>query len=158
MRRTLWILLAVVIIFAIAAVAINIISRPDTASSPSPIAPASSSVQESGTPPSEEISTETTAPTPPPTAPSAPQAELSSAMVVIQNFAFNPPTLRIQKGGSVTWTNRDSVIHNAILNDGSGSTPLLSVGQSATLRFENTGSFSYRCGPHPWMIGTVVVE
>ena len=79
-------------------------------------------------------------------------------MVAIQNFSFNPPTLRIQKGGMVTWTNRDSIVHNAILNDGSGATPLLSTGQSATLRFENTGSFSYRCGPHPWMTGTIVVE
>lgn len=79
-------------------------------------------------------------------------------MAVIQNFSFNPPVLRIKKGGVATWTNRDSVVHNVLLDNGNGSTPLLSIGQSASLRFENTGTFTYHCGPHTWMTGTVIVE
>ena len=36
-----------------------------------------------------------------------------AAQVTMQGFAFNPATITIKAGGTVTWTNQDGVNHNA---------------------------------------------
>ena len=45
-----------------------------------------------------------------------------SATVVINHFAFHPPTLTIAKGTKVTFSNTSKVTHTAT-RDGSTSTP-----------------------------------
>ncbi|MBS3909604.1 MAG: cupredoxin family copper-binding protein [Actinobacteria bacterium] len=81
-----------------------------------------------------------------------------SAMVTIENFAFAPPTITIKKGGTVTWTNKDSVVHTATADGGDFDTGDIAQDQSATLTFDKTGIFSYICTYHPNMKGTVIVE
>ena len=81
-----------------------------------------------------------------------------TAPVVIQNFAFNPPVIKIKKGDSIVWTNRDSVAHTATLNDNSQSTPLIQAGQSAISKFDQAGTFNYHCQPHPWLKGQIIVS
>lgn len=76
----------------------------------------------------------------------------------IVNFAFTPPTIRIKTGTKVTWTNRDTVKHNAIADDGSFKTELVGKDESISLTFDKAGTFPYYCGPHPSMRGTVIVE
>lgn len=81
-----------------------------------------------------------------------------TAPVVIQNFAFNPPAIRIKKGDSVMWTNRDSTNHTATLDDNSQSTPLIIPGQSAVLKFDQAGNFNYHCRVYSWVKGQVIVS
>ncbi len=76
----------------------------------------------------------------------------------IINFAFTPPTIRIKPGTTVTWTNRDTVKHNAIADDDSFKTELIGKDESVSVTFDTTGTFPYYCGPHPSMRGTVIVE
>jgi plastocyanin len=77
--------------------------------------------------------------------------------VAIQNYAFSPSTLTIQKGANVTWTNYDSIQHNVVSDSSVFSSPLLNKGDTYTHQFNNTGSFSYICSIHPYMKGTIVV-
>ena len=77
--------------------------------------------------------------------------------VAIQNYAFSPSTLTIQKGANVTWTNYDSVQHHVVSDSSAFSSPLLNRGDTYTHQFNNTGSFSYICSIHPYMKGTIVV-
>jgi len=82
----------------------------------------------------------------------------SQNSVAIQNYAFNPSTLTIQKGANVTWTNYDSVQHTVVSDSGAFSSPLLNKGDTYTFQFNTTGSFPYYCSIHPYMKGTIAVE
>lgn len=83
---------------------------------------------------------------------------VSGNSVTIQNFAFAPATLMVKVGDKVTWTNQDSVGHSATADDGSWDTGLLSQGQSGSVTFSKTGTFTYHCSIHPTMHGTVIVQ
>ncbi len=78
--------------------------------------------------------------------------------VTIQNFAFSPKTITIKKGQSITWTNEDSAGHSATADDNSWDTGVLPQGQSKSLPFTKTGTFTYHCSVHPDMHGTVIVQ
>lgn len=78
--------------------------------------------------------------------------------IEIRSFAFNPPTINVPLGGSLTWTNRDPIPHTATADDGTFNSNPLSNGQSYSYTFDQAGSFAYVCVFHPYMKGTVVVE
>ncbi len=78
--------------------------------------------------------------------------------VSIANFAFDPATVTVNVGDSVTWTNQDSTAHTATAGDGSFDTGSIGAGQTATVTFDTAGTFAYVCSIHPQMSGTVVVE
>ncbi len=85
-------------------------------------------------------------------------AAAATASVEISGFAFQPPTLTINRGDTVTWTNKDAFPHSARV-PGVGTTPTLSQGQSASLTFAAAGTFNYDCGIHgPAMPGTIIVR
>lgn len=75
--------------------------------------------------------------------------------VNMQNSAFSPLTVTVQRGGSVRWTNLDNFAHNAV---GTGfNTGNITLNQSATATFNLAGTFQYACSLHPGMNGTVIV-
>jgi plastocyanin len=80
------------------------------------------------------------------------------AKVTISNFSFSPETVKVKVGGSVTWTNNDSVSHTVTADNGEFNTDPINKGQSTTLTFDQKGTFTYHCTPHPNMQATVVVE
>lgn len=82
----------------------------------------------------------------------------STAQIVIQNFQFDPPTLSVPLGTTVTWTNHDEEIHSLISSQGGFSSPGLDSDQQFSYRFEKPGTYEYRCALHPQMTGTVVVR
>ena len=76
--------------------------------------------------------------------------------VSIVNFSFNPGTLTIKAGTTVTWTNNDSTIHtikSATFNSGD-----LNQGDTFKFTFDAPGTFNYSCGIHPTMTGTIIVQ
>lgn len=81
---------------------------------------------------------------------------VTSPNVSIQNFAFNPGTLTVKKGTTVTWTNNDVVPHEPKSNT-FDSGPLAN-GQSFSFTFNQTGTFDYSCAIHPSMTGKIIVE
>ena len=80
----------------------------------------------------------------------------SSVTVTLQNLAFNPATVDVAGGGSVTFVNNDSVQHN-VAGDTWSSGPL-DPGKSFSQTFPTAGSFPIRCTIHPSMTGTVNVK
>jgi plastocyanin len=96
-------------------------------------------------------------PSPGPVTSTASTSTASQNPVAIQNYAFSPSTLTIQKGANVTWTNYDSVQHHVVSDSSAFSSPLLNKGDTYTHQFNNTGSFSYICSIHPYMKGTIIV-
>jgi plastocyanin len=84
-------------------------------------------------------------------------AQASSAKgVEIDNFAFHPPTLKIQRGGKVAFTNSQNVTHTA--SSGSFDTKRIAPGETKVVRFPKKGTFAYHCKIHPSMRGKIVVE
>ncbi len=90
-------------------------------------------------------------------APSA--ASATNRAVTISGSRFQPAVLLALVGDTVTWTNRDAMVHNATARDRSWSTDDLSGGETSrpvALRAE--GRIDYLCTRHPtFMVGTIRV-
>jgi plastocyanin len=77
--------------------------------------------------------------------------------VLIQGFAFDPTTTKVQAGTTVDWKNGDQTEHTVTATDGSFSSEPLAGGQGFRVRFDQAGSFAYYCAIHPTMTGTIQV-
>ena len=77
--------------------------------------------------------------------------------VTISDFRFEPTTMNVTRGTTITWTNEDSAPHTATAEDGSFDTGRLNDGDSAEAEFETPGTFEYICAFHPSMTGRIVV-
>jgi len=86
-----------------------------------------------------------------------PPIQSSEVKVSIANFAFDPATLTITTGTTVTWTNNDTASHNVTGDDGSWGSNSLAKGDSFSFTFTQAGTFSYHCGVHPSMTATITV-
>lgn len=69
---------------------------------------------------------------------------------------FQPASVEIGVGGTVTFTNNGSVQHNA--TGGTINTPNLNPGQSANEIMQTIGTFNYNCTLHSGMSGTIIVR
>jgi plastocyanin len=79
------------------------------------------------------------------------------------NECFNPSSISIPVGSTITWTNDDSAAHT--VTSGKDATPdgvfdsgLFMAGKTFSHKFESAGQYPYYCLVHPWMTGTVTVE
>ena len=83
-------------------------------------------------------------------------------IVSIADFLFGPEKTVVQKGGAINWTNTDDSPHQVTVSPGAGAselrTPLLLKGQTDGFRFDHVGTYSYICGLHPGMKGTIEVR
>jgi amicyanin len=77
--------------------------------------------------------------------------------VAISDFKFNPATLTVPVGATVTWTNNDEEPHTIAAKDGSFHSPGMDTHASYSFTFTTAGSYDYICSIHPFMTGTVVV-
>jgi LPXTG-motif cell wall-anchored protein len=94
-------------------------------------------------------------------APPAPPKKVFAAAsggVTIADFSFSPGSLTINPGDTVTWVNNGPTPHSATANNGSFNTGILKAGQSGSHTFDQAGTFTYYCQPHPFMKGTIVVQ
>jgi plastocyanin len=89
----------------------------------------------------------------------APAATSGGAQVSMKDIKFNPSTVNVKVGDTVTWTNDDTVGHD-VTGDGfkSGSAGGLSGGDTFKHKFAKAGTFKYACTVHPGMTGEVVVK
>ena len=88
------------------------------------------------------------------------QVQNGNVSVSISNFDF-PDNIKINKGSTVTWTNRDSAQHNVVSDSdspqGGINGQLLSKDESFSFTFTEVGTYNYHCQPHSFMTGTVEV-
>ena len=78
--------------------------------------------------------------------------------VVIDNFAFGPPTLTVPRGTTVTWINKDDEPHTVVSDSKLFKSSALDTDDSFTFTFSQAGTFKYFCTIHPRMQGTVIVQ
>jgi plastocyanin len=99
-------------------------------------------------------------------APSASPAASTARTAVVKvvgtaegDWRFEPATLEVPTGTTVTWTNETGIAHTV-----SGATldfedsGYLDPGQSFSQTFTEPGVYVYKCDPHPWMTGEIVVK
>jgi plastocyanin len=88
-----------------------------------------------------------------------PRSTAADQSVSIAGFAFAPPTVTINVGDTVTWTNNDGATHTTT-SDTPGVWDSGDLGTSATFQhtFSQAGTFPYHCERHPGMQATVVVQ
>lgn len=80
------------------------------------------------------------------------------AAIMIQNYAFNPATLTVKEGTTITWTNGDSVAHTVTSDTGIFDSGDLAEGKTFSYTFTTAGTYPYHCTPHhAKMAGTIVV-
>ncbi len=75
--------------------------------------------------------------------------------------AFQPPTITIQVGDTVVWTNNGSLPHTSTSDTaGIWDSGILLPGQTFSRTFDTAGTFPYNCVIHRalGMVGTVVVQ
>jgi plastocyanin len=82
-------------------------------------------------------------------------------IVAIRDFAFQPDSISVPAGATVTWVNCEQfgVEPHTTTSDGAvWDSPDINPGQRFSHTFPAQGSFPFHCTPHPFMLGKVVVE
>jgi plastocyanin len=83
----------------------------------------------------------------------------ATASVMMKNIKFDPDSLTVAAGTTVTWTNEDSVAHTVTSDDGLFDSGNINKGDTFSYTFDKPGTYDYHCTLHPPnMIGTVVVQ
>jgi plastocyanin len=103
------------------------------------------------------------APAPAPGPASAPGASSSPVTIpagasTLGSSAYAPDSVNVAVGGTVTWTNSDSVSHTSTSDASGWDSGIVAPGGQFSVAFPTAGTFSYHCAIHPGMIGTVVVR
>jgi plastocyanin len=82
----------------------------------------------------------------------------STVEVIMKNRTYEPKTVTIKVGDTVTWVNQDSPQHDAVADNGEFDSGLFDQGETFSFTFTAAGTYPYHCSIHPGMEGTVVVE
>lgn len=130
---------------------------PSTGTEPSNVVQQSATVLPSPTNTAPTPTQPATKPTPKTTTKTAPA--LRTSTVTIVNMAFSPQILAVTTGDTVVWSNKDTRSHttvsdNALIWDSGNISP--NAGYKRV--FSAPGSYTYHCGIHPSMVGTIIVR
>ena len=98
------------------------------------------------------------APTPPENVVGFSGAIARSNAIRIDDFTYGPIRTTVTTGTKVTFTNAVTQAHNATSSEAGGwDTGMLAKGESASVTFNQPGTYTYICSPHPSMIGQIIV-
>jgi len=87
------------------------------------------------------------------------RADGPASGISIDNFTFTPQTLTVKAGTTVTWTNKDDIVHGvAWTNNAFAKSNALDTDDSYSLTFTMPGTYQYFCYLHPHMVGTLMVQ
>lgn len=78
--------------------------------------------------------------------------------VWLQNTAFNPPSITVKAGTTVTWLNKDDFDHTVTSYTGLFDSGFLHSGLPFSYTFTSVGTYQYLCEIHVGMSGTVIVQ
>jgi len=80
--------------------------------------------------------------------------------VVIKDYKFIPQDISIKPGQTIRWENQEKRQYHSVWFQALGEeepADYLFPDDSYERRFDATGTFPYRCGPHPEMTGNIIV-
>ena len=78
------------------------------------------------------------------------------ARIVVKNFMFQPMSVTVKAGSTVTWTNMDEEPHTVVSSLFRSSA--LDTKDSFSFKFDKPGTYSFVCTIHPQMVGTIIVQ
>jgi len=78
--------------------------------------------------------------------------------VVVENFSFQPGTLTVKVGTTVTWVNHDDEPHTVNENNKTFKSGTLDTDAKFSFKFTSPGTYSYFCSLHPRMTGQIIVK
>jgi amicyanin len=79
--------------------------------------------------------------------------------VTIDNFSYQPQTLIVPVGTTVTWINRDDIPHTVLSVDKKTIiSPALDTDEKFSYTFTAAGTNDYYCSVHPHMKGRIIVK
>lgn len=78
--------------------------------------------------------------------------------VFIQGMAFNPSTITVAAGTTITWTNKDAIAHTVTSLTNLFNSGNIGTGGTYSFTFTTAGSYSYYCAIHPTMTASVTVN
>lgn len=84
----------------------------------------------------------------------------ATTAVSMIEYSFQPPTINIEPGTTVLWTNNGLFTHTTTSDSALWDSGLLSPGQPFSFTFNTPGTFSYKCTIHALflnMTGTIIV-
>lgn len=98
----------------------------------------------------------------------------SEVAMDIKDFKYSKANIKIKKGTIVTWTNRDTIKHNVMMDHQDGDVAhdaptkdevksdvlagqMLAKDESYSFTFNEVSTAPYHCSPHPYMKGSVTV-
>ncbi len=75
-------------------------------------------------------------------------------------LSFSPSTVTVVIGinSTITFSNKDAVVHTVTATDHSFDSGDIKAGDSWTHTFSTPGVYNYTCIYHSWMKGTVIVK
>ena len=91
---------------------------------------------------------------------SAAFAGTDSPQVIVKDFKFIPQQITIKRGQTVNWLNQEKRQYHSVWFEALGEEEPVYIfpDENYEREFKETGTFPYRCGPHPRMTGTVIVS
>jgi plastocyanin len=78
--------------------------------------------------------------------------------IAIHNFMFEPMSLVVAAGTTVTWKNLDGEPHTIHSIDDAFRSGALDQNDSFSFKFDKPGTYRYACAIHPQMVATIVVK
>lgn len=82
----------------------------------------------------------------------------AAASATVKDFEFDPATLTVAVGTTVTWTNEGPSDHTVTADDGAFDSGTIAQGGTFDQTLDAPGTFAYHCTIHPDMKGTVTVQ
>lgn len=85
------------------------------------------------------------------------RAIATTKVEMAKSYRFDPGTIVVRAGDTVTWTNRDNFTHTVKVADGPDHK--VGRGDSVSIAFDRPGTYHYVCTLHSHdMHGTVIVR
>jgi plastocyanin len=87
-------------------------------------------------------------------------AHAGTVEVRIEKMKFIPEEIKVKKGDTVLWKSYEKRGYHTVWfkDEGLTESEPMFMDESWKRKFDKTGTFSYICGPHPEMVGRVIVE
>lgn len=82
-------------------------------------------------------------------------AAAETHVVEISNMQFVPAEIDVHVGDTITWVNKDVVVHTATAKDGAWDSGPMKHGAEWSLTVSKAGVIDYACTYHPVMKGAI---
>lgn len=89
--------------------------------------------------------------------------DVSPSLVYIKNTALHPDTLTVTAGTTVTWENRDEIVHHLVSGETNIPDGLFEIGPffkggTFSFTFDQPGIYGYFCLIHAQVKGAIIVQ